>query len=96
VAHQEPQDGRKRINRKRKDRESIKQKNNHTTKNSMISKATIKNLFCNNKKHQRFGVEEKNSKVAKNSFKHQKLDDEMEEESSKKKTISFRRKYQEL
>ena len=64
----------------------------------MISKATIKNLFCNknNKKHQRFGVEEKNSKDAKNSFKHQKLDDENEEESSKKKTISFRRKYEEL
>ena len=63
----------------------------------MISKATIKNLFSsNNKKHQRFGAEEKLSKIAKNSFKHQKLDDEIEEESSKKKTISFCRKYQEL
>ena len=63
----------------------------------MISKATIKNLFSsNNKKHQRLGAEEKISKVAKNSFKHQKLDDETDEESSKKKTFSLCRKYQEL
>jgi len=66
----------------------------------MISKTTIKNIFSS-KKHQRFGVEEKSSKSAKESFKHKKFDNcEIGEESSikleKKEKLSLSRKYQEL